>query len=237
MKNCVNWLFGRGASVASGLNWTVPKEWERYDREILISKIREILPIEMQKASTAVYKKFLSLLSRKTRSGLKHRLITTNWDFLLQKAIDEQGFKQLPVWLDDSWVFHFNGTVENLPDNSHRSPFLLESDPASQRVASVEANEAYNRLIWDFRFVVVGMSFECQIDKGLLAALNKVEDDLPIGFSEWIFVNSNQNALKQVEQNIKIALPKCKTVKVQAYFEEWVMAEMPVLKEIGVLNT
>ena len=38
---------------------------------------------------------------------------------------------------------------------------------------------AYNKFIWSQTFVVVGMSFECQVDKYLLSALKRVEDDLP----------------------------------------------------------
>ena len=74
MKNFLNWLFGRGASVASGLNWTVPKAWKTYDRDDLISRIKKQISIEMEKSSTEVYKKLLSILSKKTKTGFRHRL-------------------------------------------------------------------------------------------------------------------------------------------------------------------
>jgi len=190
----------------------------------------------MDESSTEVYHKLLIFLSRNTKDGIRHRFITTNWDYLLQKAIDELNLKVLPKWLDESWVFHLNGSVEDLPDNSRRSPFLLESDEASTRIPSVEANAAYGKLIWSFKFIVVGMSFECQIDKGFLAALNRVEDDLPIGFSQWIIVNSNPKALEKVEQNLRVALPRCRIETVCSRFEEWIYDGMPILREKGFIN-
>jgi hypothetical protein len=235
MGNCLNWIFGRGVSAASGLSWTVPKEWACLSRDNLIKKIKATLPKKMDEASTSVYNKFLSILAKKTQIGWRHRLITTNWDYLLQKAIDEQSFTELPCWLADGWVYHLNGTIENLPDNSQRSPFLLESDPSGQRIVSFEANDAYNKIIWDDSFVVVGMSFECQIDKGLLGALRKVEDHMPVGESWWLIVNSSQKSLERVAQNIQIALPRSKIKTVQSSFESWLDSEMPELEDNGVM--
>jgi len=40
MNECLNWLFGRGASVACGLGWTVPDEWNNYTRGTLVEKIK-----------------------------------------------------------------------------------------------------------------------------------------------------------------------------------------------------
>jgi len=236
MGHCLNWLFGRGASVASGLNWTVPREWEALDRIEVVSKIRRELSLKMDEATTSVYRRLLSILAKNTQTGWRHRFITTNWDCLLQKAIDEQPFLELPRWLADGWVYHLNGTIENLPDNSQRSPFLLESDPSSQRVVSFEANDAYNKFIWDDFFVVVGMSFECQIDKGLLGALRRVEDEMPVGESRWLIVNSNQKALETVAQNIHSALPRSKIKTVESRFESWIGSEMRELKKMGVFG-
>ena len=235
MGHSLNWLFGRGASVASGLNWTVPKEWQSLDRVEVIAKIKRNLSLKMNEATTSVYSKFLSILAKKTQTGWRHRFITTNWDYLLQKAINKQSFTELTWGLADDWVYHLNGTIERLPDNSQRSPFLLESDLSGQRIVSFEANDAYNKMIWDDSFVVVGMSFECQIDKGLLGAFRRVEDEMPVGESRWLIVNSNLMALETVTQNIHSALPRSKIKTVQSRFESWVDSEMQELKEMGVI--
>ena len=195
MNNCVNWLFGVGASVACGLDWVVPESWKNFDREILISKIKRELTDRMSNVLPSVYIDLLSVLAEQTRAGWRHRFITTNWDCLLEKAINNQNWTVLPPWLADDWVYHLNGTIEILSDNQHRSPFLLETDSRNQRHLSVEANDAYNKIIWDPLFVVIRMSFECPIDRGILEAEHKVEDDLLIGESHWIIINPNQISL------------------------------------------
>mgnify|MGYP006995578222 FL=1 len=235
MGHCLNWLFGRGASVASGLTWTVPKEWESLGRVEVIGKIKRDLSLKMDEATTSVYRKFLSILAKKTQAEWRHRFITTNWDYLLQKTIDEKPDEELPWRLADNWVYHLNGTIESLPDNSQRSPFLLESDPSDQRIVSFEANDAYNKMIWDDLFIVIGMSFECQIDKGLLGALRRVEDDMPVGGSRWLILDSSRQTLERVAQNIRSALPRSKIKTVQNRFESWVDSEMLELIDLGIM--
>ena len=41
------WLFGRGASIACGLSWTVPAAWASLPREERVAHIRETLCAEM----------------------------------------------------------------------------------------------------------------------------------------------------------------------------------------------
>jgi hypothetical protein len=66
------------------------------------------------------------LLSERTRDRWRHLFLTTNWDFLLQREIDEF-LPDCPHWLRDTQVFHVNGTVEDQTDggNSNRGSFLL----------------------------------------------------------------------------------------------------------------
>lgn len=236
MNNCVNWFFGVGASVACGLGWVVPKSWKSLEREILIKKIKRELTDRMDSVLPSVYIDLLSVLAKQTRAGWRHRFITTNWDCLLEKAIKDPNWTDLPPWLADDWVYHLNGTIEILPDNQHRSPFLLETDSRNQRRFSVEANKAYNMIIWDPLFVVIGMSFECPIDKGFLEALHRVEDDLVIGESHWVIINPDEIALEEVTNNIMQSLPRCSVDKVKNTFENWIKSGMNELTAKDVLG-
>ena len=87
----VVWLFGRGASIACGLDWTEPKEWQVLNRDIRIKQIQETLELEMQKIpqGKGPYYDLLSILSGQTEANWKHLFITTNWDYLLECEISK----------------------------------------------------------------------------------------------------------------------------------------------------
>lgn len=173
------------------------------------------------------YERLLEVLSNNTPPGYRHRFITTNWDYLLQEVLLKQPWEMLPAWLENSHVYHLNGTVEVLPDSSKRSPLLLESDGATQRVSTVEADIVYNKMIWDTLFVIVGMSFECQTDKFLLRTLGRVEDDLPIGESSWLVANRNPQTAEVIRQRIEQALPGAEVQTISIGFSEWIAAGLP----------
>ena len=238
-SKCVNWLFGRGLSIGCNLPWTVPVDWKGLAREEIIDRIKGQLREEMNRASVdcAIIRSLLGLLATHTNNGWRHRFITTNWDYLLQREILNLGLTVLPSWLANSHVFHLNGTVEDLRDNSHRSPFLLEEDSGTQRVQTPEANMVYNQMIWDRYFVVVGMSFECETDRFLLRALGRVQDDLPIGESSWIVVNPDQTALDSSCQRLKKVLPHAlvSVSPVRASLREWLQCNTQELKEWGTI--
>ena len=206
------------------------------DRRQKIEEIKKTIREEMDKPAVDVspYKIFIETLSGSTVNPWRHLFITTNWDYLLQREILNFKLKMVPRWLRDSHVFHINGTAEVLEDNSNRSFLVLEDDPPEKRVSTLEANLAFDQMIWGQLFVVVGMSFECQIDKFLLTALNRVQDDLPIGESKWLIVNSNEDVLTQSAERIRNALPRGMIVKVKKKFELWVNNNMPELQEEGV---
>jgi hypothetical protein len=237
MTNCVHWLIGRGASIACNLSWVVPDEWNILERQVKVAKIKQAIMSEMNspKVNTKPYKEFLGLLKNNTADGWQHLFITTNWDYLLQREIQNLGLMELPKWLANSHVFHINGTVEPLKDNSNRSPFLLEDDPLEQRVSTVEANVAYNHMTGGRLFIVIGMSFECQTDRFLLSALNRVEDNRPIGESKWLIVNPNKKVLSGSATRIQQALPGATIVQISQKFDEWVNTMMPELATEGVL--
>ncbi len=236
-SECVNWLFGRGLSMACNLPWSVPSEWKPLARDEKIERIKSKLRDEMNlpTVNTSVIKKFLAELSKYTTQSWRSRFITTNWDYLLQREIQSLNLEVQPHWMANSYVFHLNGTVEDLGDNSNRSPFLLEEDPASQRCFTPEANIAYNQMLWDRTFVVVGMSFECATDKFLLSALNRAEDDLPIRESVWVMVNRNKSALDISCARIEKALPRATVKQVCAEFNNWLESGMKELQECGAI--
>lgn len=232
---CVDWLFGRGLSIGCGLEWVVPCNWKVLPREEKIQRINLTLRHEMEQSNVncRVIQQLLTLLARDTVAGCRHQFITTNWDYLLQREVLALNLKQLPPWLANSHVYHLNGTVECLPDNQHRSPFLLEEDPAKRRTSSVEANKIYGKIIWDKTFVVVGMSFECEMDKFLLRSLGRVANDLPIGESNWIIVNPDSTALAASSKRIKRALPGSIIQTVPSPFDCWLDSGMPELRSLG----
>lgn len=237
MVQTVEWFFGRGLSIGCGLTWTVPVDWEALPRAEQIARIKSTLLSEM--ASTHVdtgdIRLFLDILANRTVHPWRHQFHTTNWDYLLQREILALGHKVQPAWCAETHVYHLNGTVENLPDNSQRSAFVLESDPPDARVATTEGNIAYNKFIWSQTFVVAGMSFECEVDKYLLSSLSRVEDDLPIGESLWIVLNPNTATLSATCQRLQAALPRAKIISSVRTFRAWLDGKAPELEQRGAI--
>lgn len=238
MTGSINWIFGRGVSIACNLSWSVPRAWDGIARDEKIEKIKIALRKEMGRPSIncSSINQLLQILKERTGNNWRNRFITTNWDYLIQREINALGLEVLPSWLADSHVYHLNGTIEDLVNNDHRSPFLLEEDPSNQRCFTPEANIAYNHMIWDRTFVVVGMSFECETDKFLLSALGRVEDDLPIGESTWIVVNRNKEAIKLTCSRIQEALPRSEVIEVCTDFNSWLVGDLPELKTRGAIS-
>lgn len=236
------WLMGRGLSIGCGLSWAVPAEWASLPRETRVARIKETLIEEMTKPSvdTSDIRMLLLDLAHRTMNGWRHKFVTTNWDTLLQREIDRLDLKVLPRWLSSSGVAHLNGVVED--DHESRSPFLLETDSAHQRKPTAEADKAFNHLIWQRHFVVVGMSFECSIDKGFLRAFNTVKDGisladyLPIGESNWLVINPNPCELATSGNRIREALSAANVELVQNEFGPWLQDALPELQNWGVLR-
>jgi hypothetical protein len=237
MSSTVEWFFGRGLSIGCGLNWTVPSAWNALPRDEQIARIKAAIASEMSTTyiDTKDIRLFLDLLDKHTVSPWQHQFHTTNWDFLLQREILALGHKEQPPWCAETHVYHLNGTVEDLPDNTRRSGFVLESDPLHARVSTIEGNVAYGKFIWSQTFVVVGMSFECDVDKYLLSALQRVEDDLPIGESFWIVLNPNLDALSAACSRLQTALPRAKIVGNATTFRAWLGAQLPELRSRGAI--
>jgi hypothetical protein len=233
----VEWFFGRGLSIGCGLSWAVPAEWHALNRDNQIARIKTAVSSEMSASyiNTSDIRHFLDLLARRTVPPWRHQFHTTNWDYLLQREILNLGLTVQPPWCAESHVYHLNGTVEELPDNSRRSQFVLESDPAQQRVATTEGDIAFNKFIWSKTFVVVGMSFECEVDRYLLSALKRVEDDLPIGESAWIVLNPNKDVLASTCARLQAALPRANIGGSATTFGAWLHAGVPELQSRGAI--
>ena len=85
-------------------------------------------------------------------------------------------------------------------------------------------------------FVVVGMSFECQMDRFLLRSLQKIEGDLPIGQSTWIIVNPDPAGLEQSVNRIQGALPGATVLPVAMTFRQWMDCGFPELRDAGAMD-
>jgi hypothetical protein len=237
MAQTVEWFFGRGLSIGCGLPWVVPPDWCAFPRDELIARIKATLVSEMSGAhvDTSDIRQFLNLLANSTVSPWRHQFHTTNWDFLLQREILALAHKEMPQWCAETHVYHLNGTVEDLSDNSRRSVFVLESDRSYYRVSTTELNIACSKFIWSRTFVVVGMSFECEVDKYLLYTLNRVGDDLPVGESYWIVLNPDAKALSKTCASLQEALPRAKIVDKVATFRAWLDDGVPELRSRGAV--
>jgi hypothetical protein len=233
----VDWFFGSGLSIGCGLPWSVPPEWRQLPRDEQVSRIKTAVLAEMDGplVDCSDIRHLLRLLSESTVVPWRHLFLTTNWDYLLQREILALGHSIQPEWSAETHVYHLNGTVGVLRNNENRSPFLLETDPSAQRTSSMEANAAFERITWNRTFVVVGMSFECEADKFLLRSLARVEDDLPIGESEWIIINPDTATLAAVTERIQRALPSSTVREVATTFRARLEAKAPELRAIGVL--
>lgn len=233
----VEWFFGRGLSIGCGLTWAVPSAWHVLPREEQIGRIKTSILSAMlaEQINTSDIKYFLDLLSRRTEPSWRHQFHTTNWDYLLQREILALELTVQPPWCAESHVYHLNGTVEETPNDSHRSKFVLESDPPSERCATTEGEIAFGKFIWSQTFVVVGMSFECDVDKYLLSALKRVEDELPVGESTWIVVNPDDRALATTCARLQRALPRAQIMGNPSDFGEWIRTGMLELQTLGAI--
>lgn len=241
MPQDCTWLFGRGASIANGLSWVVPQAWkddllaERVNRDAHVSMITDALREEMARVpqGSTPYRRLLDIMARKTIAEGHHKLLTTNWDYLLQRDvldwIDVNMPGHAPRFLSThGMVYHLNGSVE--PGKfQNRSPFMLETDSASTRKATYEANQALNYLLWSTLVIVVGMSFECDMDRGLLATLRHHEDNVPLGNALFIIVEPNNETLESTYTKLAYCFPRASGIRVNKGLSEWIDGGMPEL--------
>lgn len=235
----VDWLFGRGLSMGCGLVWAPVKEkLQELTREEQLRAIEDQLLAAMgdQSISTAPIRNFLTLMAEKTNKPWRHRLCTTNWDNLLQKEVDAMVFEELPEWMENSHVFHLNGGIEAAVHPDFRGGILVEWDSESVRKFAPESESVFARAQWNTTFVVVGMSFECAVDRLFLQQLGSVAPHMPIGESRWIVVDPNCEALKKVSERICCCLPGAQVYPVGMGFASWISNGAPELQRLGVIS-
>ena len=241
MPQDCSWLFGRGASIANGLPWVVPDAWkrdlieERVTREAHIEMIVDAIRREMTEPTVhhEPYQRLLNIMATRTVDEGHHRLMTTNWDYMLQLEVNawieanRPGYAP-PFLSTHSMIYHFNGSAE--PGNfQNRSPFILETDSADFRSHTYEANQAYNFLLWSTLVVIVGMSFECDTDKGLLGALMQHADNVPLGSAFFVIVDPCQETLNSTFAKLAKCFPRAGGVPVNMGLTEWLDAGVPEL--------
>ncbi len=231
------WLFGRGCSVASGLSWTVPLEYKILPREVQTCLIRNAINRHMSKipVGSGAYANLLDILSNRTDLNWRHFFATTNWDYLLQREISALQLQIKPYWLQDSHVFHLNGTTEPFGTTALRSEILLETDSSTKRKWTHEANKALNIMLHQKFFVIAGMSFNCATDKNFLDNLQKHEDFLQIGDATWVVINSEYAELQSVCSLLRIKFPGCRLIRVEDRFENWIKSGCKELHAEGVI--
>lgn len=241
MSQGCTWLFGRGASIANGLSWVVPQDWKdnllakRLTRETHVGMITEALRHEMTRVpeNSTPYRRLLDIMASSTVDEGHHLLLTTNWDYLLQRDVNgwinanRPGYA--PRFLSThGMVYHLNGTVEP-GDFQNRSPFMLETDSPSVRNSTYEANQALTYLLWSNLIVIVGMSFECDMDRGLLATLRVHEDNTPIGSALFVVVEPNRETLESTYAKLAHCFPRAGGIRVNSGLAEWIDSGMPEL--------
>lgn len=226
--------------MGCGLNWTVPAEWRDFSREHQAQPIRQAIRREMEcpQIDTGDLECLLDALAARTLPGWRHRFHTTNWDYLLQTENSARfaAGTLKPRWLASSHVYHHNGTAQPPFGNPFRSKLLLESDPRTARTPSPESNIAFQQLVYSHLFIVVGMSFECAVDRFLLTVLNRVGKDLQVGESVWIVVNPDANTLNDSCSKIRAALPSASVCARMSTFRGWINQRFPELVYRRVLT-
>lgn len=237
----VTWIFGRGATISCGLNWFEdpgPKT-RSLDRDIRIKNIRaNILQEEKRiKIGRTSYSKLLSILKTSTNPLWKHLFITTNWDSILDKEIENMIRKEEGNlhWLPDSWGFHLNGSTKE-PQHDTYSQFLLDDDSWDSITDSYERAHGLWRAKWERGLIViVGLSFNYGIDKFLLKFWQTHQDNLPFGESNLLILNPQKEVCDNIKELIEKAFPRASVFLIAKRFGEWVNKGMPELVNLGIL--
>lgn len=216
------WFFGRGASIASGVTWEESEESKKKSREERIQNIDRNLSSQMQTVPIGnnPYSQLLFLLENKKKVNQRNLFITTNWDYLLQREINSKNYTTRPSWLEDSQVFHLNGSIEKWGDARYRSPMLLPDD--NNRVDSLEFQKAMNFVLCERFFVMIGVSFKYTVDQQIIELLRPHEDNLLFGEGKYLIVDNCQEGLDRIENIINQNFPRAEVIKVKSDFKSWI---------------
>ncbi|HZM36915.1 MAG TPA: hypothetical protein VFC18_20830 [Burkholderiales bacterium] len=213
MSRHLVWLAGRGVSMSCGLDWDVPPALEaaRHAGEISRAALGERIASALERAQddAAIDCRPIDAMLERIRgpSGWRHAFVTTNWDALLDRALERHGFEP---------PLHLNGSVaaRNL---------LLEDDGESAREAVPQVREGLRRLAQAELVVVAGLSLASRLDKALVARLAGKHG------GRWLVVNHDAGEVRRCCAALEQRLPGCTVQAVALPFDRWVAAGLPGL--------
>lgn len=232
------WIFGRGASIAHGVRWTVPSQWYSdyesgaCDRENVIKDITD----EMRRLSDATdpvhYKLMINILLTNSAPEQLHYLTTTNWDYLAQRAFDQEreSGRSIPYnTLRDP--IHINGSAEP-GEWTNRSQFVLEVDEKVERrrIWSHEGQLGFDALTICQTIVVVGLSFECADDRGFLSALADARTNGTYDGAFFVLVDPSTDVLMRNHEFLLRAFRKVTVEEIPMGFDAWVASGLKTTK-------
>ncbi len=199
--------------MSCGLCWDVPQDLEDayrrgdIDRAELTARICDAL--SRAEADAAIDLRPLERLAEKLRifGGGKNSFVTTNWDGLLGRALQAQGFPP---------PLHLNGSV------AERN-ILTAWDDERARERVPQAREGLRRLMDADVCVVAGLSLANRLDKGLVARLRGKRG------GRWLVVNHDPEEVRQACALLRAQLAQCEVSAVAEPFDAWVEAGMPGL--------
>lgn len=227
----VAWLAGRGLARTCGFSWEVPdKLYEafvagRISRGAFESRIRAELTAAQAaslaggRIDTSPVERLLERLEQGSRPGWDHAFVTTNWNTLLDSVLARGG----------RTVWHLNGSIAD-----PRCSFSTEVDVRDGEEAYVH-REGVRRLLQARVCVLAGLSFASRLDRGLIERLG-AERNPQHGDATWIVVNENEVDVRRTTRLLHERVPHAPVMSVWARFEDWVEADMPELRSIGVIE-
>lgn len=231
--DCV-WLFGRGASLAAGLDWDETVEIESMvDRGLRTEAIRSGLRGAQDAVpNNRVFEAFMERICSGTIAPWTHCFATLNWDTLLQSAVDGalRGRGHQRIW--DSQVRHLNGSIDS-PDDQWSAHIILRKDTIGSRKLSPELNTGLSELAIAKIVVIVGVSLAYGVDQALFNTLSACADEMPIGDTYFLIIDLSPSAVAEKLRGLfRTAIVQPITIG----FGDWVGKGMPELVERGVLR-
>ena len=234
------WIIGRGASIAHGIKWMVPKDWHddylagKRTRESLIAAITGEMRRETDATAPTHYARMIELLLERTAEDQIHYLTTTNWDYLAQRAFNEHREKLGDLSIPYNTLrdpVHFNGSAEP-GDWQNRSPFVLEVDDQARRRRgwSYEAQLAIGHLLIAQMIVIVGMSFECVDDRAFLRQLASMRTKGTYLGAHLVLVDPNAEVLKRNHEFLLQTFRQVTVEEIPLGFDEWVKKDLATVK-------
>ena len=170
----LGWVLGRGVARAFGFSWRVPDDdyaafrAGALSRGQLVDRIRAALGTRQADATLDELRvgRFARALPRRCT----HIVATTNWNTLLDRALEQHGVR----------VLHLNGSLDDT-----EGPLLTELDRRDDAVQPPLAALASAHAC-----VLAGLSVESELDRDLLAQLGAIR--------EWYVVNPDERAAHRI---------------------------------------